>query len=191
MIGIFPTDTVYGLGCKIGDKGQESLIYRFKERPKGKLLPVLFSHLPGELDWRENGKFMPALVSLVWPGKSTLVVDMTESLSKYLRGAWKAESIGIRVSDHPGVVEMQRILKSPVLSTSANLSGDRECNAIADIPNALKEKVDIILDGGVLPTSLPSTVLDCRSWPPQILREGAVSGNKVAEIIGKCEKIYK
>jgi len=178
---------VYGLGCRAGDAAEIERIYVLKSRDRKKPLSILVDNLPNKIIFNSFSKNLRRLFINVWPGKVTLVLETTSEIQKWLETSIKESTVGIRISNHFGVREAVRRLSGPIASTSANTSSERDSYAVPGIPEKLRAKVDGILDGGVLPYSRPSTVLNCLQWPPKILREGAVLKSEIQRIIETCE----
>ena len=158
-IAVFPTDTLYGIGCSPDDEAARERLYELKGRPRDKPSAVMFFSMEAAA---------PMLAGL---GARTRLV-----LRELLPGPVLAVlpgSKGIRVP-RVGGFESSHVA---VLQTSANLSGGPEPRRLADVPVELRSGADLVLDGGELP-GIPSTVLDLSryesdgSWA--VLREGAV-----------------
>jgi L-threonylcarbamoyladenylate synthase len=75
-------------------------------------------------------------------------------------------------------------LAGPLTATSANLSGSPECTSAEAVIDALGENLDAVVDGGSTPGGLGSTLIDITSWPPTILRRGAVPVDRIHELLG-------
>ena len=161
---IFPTDTVYGLGCAAEDKKAIARIYRLKKRGGHKPLPVLIPSLAAadRMGARLNrqGKI---LVKKFWPGPLTLVV-----------GTKSGKTIGLRIPKQKLSLSLLR-KTGPLATTSANLSGRPSARSLAEIPVALRNAVDLVIDGGDCPLSIESSVVDATGDEVKILREGYIS----------------
>ena len=164
---VFPADTVYGLACDPTDEAAVARLYGLKGRPAGKPAAVMFfdrvqalSALP-ELTARTR-----ALMARLLPGAVTLLVP-----SDRFPLAGGAGTLGLRVPDIPPLGAV------PVLQTSANAAGGPEARRLEDVPAAIREGADLVIDGGELPGT-PSTVVDLRSYERggelAIVRAGAV-----------------
>jgi len=186
-LAVFPTDTVYGLGCSAHWQVGLKRIYALKGRPEEKPLPILLAAVPDREAFSDLGERIDTLARGVWPGKTTLILPLKDCLRKWLGIDWDADTIGIRVSSHPAVHAVTEQLGSPLAVTSANLSGGPESHSLSEIPENIKESADILIDGGILPPSHPSTVLDCSVWPPKVLRQGAMPKREIQNIIRFCE----
>ncbi|MGC9329930.1 MAG: L-threonylcarbamoyladenylate synthase [Candidatus Hinthialibacter sp.] len=168
-----PTETVYGLVCSTRPASVERLM-RIKGRPSNKPFALFASSWRRMLEENiETCLAADILAGAFWPGPVTLVVGASASCP----GAY-AGSIGVRCPGHLFVQELLRECGGLLVNTSFNRSGEPECRAL-DLASDLLEEVDLAVDGGVLPLRLPSTVVDCRTDPPQILRHGEIAEEKI------------
>ena len=163
---IHPTDTCYGLAANVFDKTAVAKIYKLKGRDFNK--PVIFC--VRDFAMAEKLVDFNSLAKLLFdkflPGPLTLVLP-----SKINPG--KKDSI--RIPNHPVILALSRICSVPFTTTSANLSGGPNPYSISEIPDAIKNNVDLILDVGTLPKNLPSTVIEVTDEEFKILRGGPVS----------------
>jgi len=97
--------------------------------------------------------------------------NLPENISPY-------PTIGIRIPDHEFAIKLLKYC-GPLATTSANLSGEKDACSVVDVLNQLPEGLDLLLDGGVIPAGIPSTVVDCTEFPIRILRKGAISEEEI------------
>jgi len=116
-----------------------------------------------------------------WPGPLTLVFPAAAGMADGITGG--SGTIGIRVPSSRLCRLLAEEAGVPVTSTSANRAGQEIQTTMAGIQAALGSGVNLYLDGGVLPASLPSTVVDVSQDPPRVLREGAVSIARLREVV--------
>ena len=171
----YPTETVYGFGgvptCSV-IKGLVAL--KRRDRAKPMLLLVPDREAVSDLTWTPEAI---ELAEVFWPGSVTLV--LSDPGARYPDGVrGPAGNVAIRVSPHLLVRELVRGLGGPILSTSANRSGEAPA---LDAQSALGAAVAAgageelwVLDGGDLDPSRPSTIIDCSGPVPVVLRQGAV-----------------
>ncbi len=168
----FPTDTVYGVGTLAFDGPTALQLYVAKDRPPEKAIPVLIADA-SDLD-RVAMAVPPIAYRLMerfWPGALTLVVPKLPSVPMEVSAS---ETVAVRIPDHDLARALMR-LTGPLAVTSANRSaGPNPCTA-QEVYDQLNGRIDAILDGGVTPGGVPSTVLDCTQAEPRILREGAIA----------------
>jgi L-threonylcarbamoyladenylate synthase len=164
----FPTDTVYGLAALAFDEQAVRKIYEVKGRPNDKAIPVLLASA-AEIDIvaREVGARVYRLAAQFWPGPLTLVVPKSPQLPESVASA----TVGIRVPDHPVALALLG-LTGPLAVTSANLSGAADPVNADQVLQQLGGGVDLILDGGITPGGIPSTVVDCTGEELVIVRPG-------------------
>lgn len=176
----FPTDTVYGLGALAFDAGAIARIYRAKGRSESKAISVLLADLQEmrRIARRPSASALK-LARRFWPGPLTVVVRANPSLPQELS---HTDTVGLRIPDHPVALAL---LKSggPLAVTSANRSGGRSPRTAQEVVEAIGDQIDLILDGGVTPGGVPSTVVDCTSNPVKVLREGPIQATEIFEFL--------
>jgi len=171
---IYPTDTLYGIGCNALDKKAVKKVFEIKERPLSKPLPVLVR----DIKWAKGLAYMKKkderVLEKVWPGRTTVILAKKENVPDILTSGQK--TIGIRVSDHSLVDRLLKIFGYPIVSTSANISGQEPTNDINEIIKIFSKRLtrqpDLVLDAGILPKSDPSAILDLTGDKPKISRIG-------------------
>jgi L-threonylcarbamoyladenylate synthase len=168
-----PTETVYGLAARTGDRAARARLVRIKGREGKKPFQVLVSSRHAAL--RMCGR-LPAcarkLARAFWPGPLTLVV-------KGRNGRW----VGLRVPDHPVAAALLRQCGGSLVATSANLSGEKDAFTAAQVVSALGGRVDVLLDGGAAQRRKPSTVVKCDGENWSILREGAIKRAAILRLL--------
>lgn len=161
----FPTDTVYGLAAGHDHLGK---LYEAKDRPKERRIPVLLSDAT---NLEASAIVTPAarlLAQRFWPGPLTLV------LVRPRRGTQ-----AYRVPDHALARRLIAASGGGLPVTSANRSGQPDARTAQEVLDQLEGRVALVLDGGTTPGGVPSTVVDCTSDQPKILREGAVGAAEI------------
>jgi L-threonylcarbamoyladenylate synthase len=170
---VFPTDTVYGLGCRIDDDAAVRRIYTLKGRGTEEPLPVLLADPAQFEDYgRELTPAARDLARRFWPGALTIVVRRTDAVPALVAGG--RDSVGLRVPDHRVPRQLIRALGVPLVGTSANTHGAPSPLTAQQVAFDLGDAVDLILDGGRCPVGRESTVVDATIDPPRVLRGGAV-----------------
>lgn len=168
----FPTDTVYGLGAMAFDQHAIESIYIAKDRPLEKAIPLLISSLEDLLKVTDEiSQMAQRLASRFWPGPLTLVVPKKRTLPQAVSATF---TVGVRIPDHHVA---RAILHSagPMAVTSANISGEVSPVSAQEVYDQLNGRIPLIIDGGITPGGVPSSVVDCTGKEPVILREGPVS----------------
>jgi len=170
----FPTETVYGLAVRAGDRLARRKLSRIKGRPGRKPFQVLVTSLRRA---RELCGGMSPLASRLarafWPGALTLVV-------RARNGRW----VGLRFPDHPVARSLARRAGGALVATSANLSGGRPACTARAVVQALGARVDMVLDGGNAPLGRPSSVVRVQENGWELLREGAIRRRALTHAAG-------
>lgn len=184
----FPTDTVYGLGCRADSRKGVKKIYKLKGREFAKPL-TLFIHAPGELHkYAEDVSSLAIkLMECYWPGPLTLILKASEKTK-----GWKLDkdgTIGIRMPDDPNLLEIIKQVGIPLATTSANRSGWCDTFSPQEIIESLSNPVDLLLDGGVIERKKSSTVLDISKNIPVVIRKGALPLDNIQGKTGQAVKL--
>ena len=172
----FPTDTVYGVGALVSDGTAVESIYRAKDRPLEKAIPVLIGETD---DLHKVARDVPSrvlkLASRFWPGPLTIVVLKRPGLPEAVSAT---STVGVRVPDHEIALALLRAA-GPMAVTSANISGRESPTLAEEVLAQLDGRIELILDGGKTPGGTPSTVVDCSQEQIEILREGPIAANEL------------
>jgi L-threonylcarbamoyladenylate synthase len=186
-VAVFPTDTVYGVCCDPGDQAAAQRLYELKGRPAARPAAVMFFSLEpalralGDLPLAERN----ALQALL-PGPVTVLLA---NRSSDFPAACRSDpaTLGLRVPWLPENLQALAAIADPVMQTSANLTGEPDARMLDDVPAALRDGADVVLDGGPLP-GVSSTVIDLREYDAtgqwHVLREGALAADAVRELLG-------
>jgi L-threonylcarbamoyladenylate synthase len=177
----FPTDTVYGLGAGIDIEHAVARIYMVKGRPRSMALPLL---LADESQINEVAQPVPPIAWLLadkfLPGALTMVLFKSKSVPDIVTGGGK--TVAVRIPAHPIPVALARGLGTPIVGTSANLSGKPSSLTASEVRAQLGDKVDLIIDGGRCPGGEESTIVDLTGETPLVLREGTISREKLKQV---------
>jgi len=169
---VYPTETVYGLGCDPFNIEAVKRILDVKGERK-KPLPILAASI-GDADKiasiSPNGK---RLAAKFWPGPLTMVFPKKPALPDVV--TFGGDSVGLRIPHNDVALHLIRLSGGLLVGSSANRTGEEPPRAVQEISGELKEMVNVVLDGGVTAQGKPSTVADLTSEKPRILREGPIS----------------
>jgi len=178
---VLPTDTVYGVGADAFSPEAVAKLLRAKGRGRNMPVPVLVAsrealyavadRLPEEAR---------QLVDTFWPGALTLVLRHTPHLAWDLGDA--RGTVAVRMPDHPIALELLRET-GPMAVSSANRSGMPAATDVEQAQKELGESADIYLDGGPCGASVPSTIVDVTGGTPFVLRRGAISTERLREVM--------
>jgi L-threonylcarbamoyladenylate synthase len=176
----FPTDTVYGIGASAFQADAIERIYLVKGRSTLKAIPILLGDPTiAEQITPPLSPIVKKLADNFWPGPLTLVLPLLSSLPENLS---PTPTIGLRVPDHPFVLALLQET-GPLAATSANISGMPSALTADEVQSQLGGKVDLILDGGRSPGEKASTVLDCTTDNPVVLREGPLTWEYITAVL--------
>lgn len=167
----FPTDTVYGLGVIYDEEALAALKYS-KGRPENKPIPTMVGSLAQMEEIAVLNEEAKKLAAAFMPGAFTMILKKKDSVADFVTNGMK--TIGIRMPQDDFVLELLRQVGSPMLVTSANLSG--EATGLVDVQ--VLSQLDGRIDGIVLGEAggkVASTIVDMTSGKLKILREGPIS----------------
>lgn len=153
---VYPTETVYGLAADATDADAVERVFAAKGRPRDKPLSVAFADADAALATTVAGERAERFLRAFLPGPVTVVVERGPNLPDTLTGG--RERVGVRVPDHP-IARSLASTAGPITATSANRSGEGSNRRVADLSPDLRERVDVVLDGGETPGG-ESTVVD-------------------------------
>ncbi|BBD46986.1 MAG: L-threonylcarbamoyladenylate synthase [Petrimonas sp.] len=170
-IVVYPTDTLYGMGCDaLNVRAVEKICDLKGINPQKSNLSIICNDLSAISEYARVDTPTFKLMKRNLPGPFTFILPTTSSLPKIYKNK---KTVGIRIPDNPVIREIARMLGNPVLSTSVKDEGE-EIEYTTD-PDLIHEKwsdiVDIVIDGGFGGIE-PSTVVDCTSDEPVIVRQG-------------------
>jgi tRNA threonylcarbamoyl adenosine modification protein (Sua5/YciO/YrdC/YwlC family) len=179
---VLPTDTVYGIGADAFDAGAVQSLLRAKNRGPDMPVGVLVGSW-STVDGLVLGvpSRARALIEAFWPGDLSIVLPHAPSLQWNL--GQSRGTVMLRMPLHPVALELLRDV-GPMAVSSANVSGRPPASTAQDAQEQLGDSVAVYLDGGSSGEPVPSTMVDLTSDDPVILREGAVSREAVAEVLG-------
>ena len=183
----FPTETVYGLGADASDAKAVGRIYQVKGRPKDHPLIVHVANMQAIEDWVEDvPDFAISLARAFWPGPMTLILKRSALAEDFITGG--QETVGLRVPNHPIALallhEFQKLGGKGIAAPSANRFGHVSPTSADAVISELAKyltSVDLILDGGLSLVGVESTIIDCTSELPKILRPGAITEEMIMD----------
>jgi L-threonylcarbamoyladenylate synthase len=186
-IAVFPADTVYGLACEPDSPEAVDRLYRLKRRRPDKPAAVMFFALDLALAaLPELGQRTSTALHALLPGAVTLLLPNPARRFPLACGP-DPEALGLRVPEWPPALAALGDVSWPVLQSSANVAGGPDARRLDDVPETIRARADLVLDGGELPGT-PSTVVDLRGFERDgrwsVVREGAVSAARVAAALG-------
>lgn len=170
----YPTETFYALGVDPFNESACQKLYKLKNRPAEKELPLIASstEMVSRICDTADPRFA-ILAEKFWPGPLTIVLPTKNHLSSY----------AIRVSSNVSARLISEIFGNPVISTSANITGAEPVRKPGDLSEELSEGIDVVLNAGICPGGLPSSIISLMQSEPQILREGAIPSKEILSIL--------
>jgi L-threonylcarbamoyladenylate synthase len=170
---IFPTDTAFGIGCRVDDEYAIQKVFSLRRRPETKATPILVSSLTMAKQFATlSDDVTKKLIEPYWPGALTVVVPAdTKKIPSLARGG--GLTVGLRMPDHEVTLGLIHGVGVPILGPSANFSGGQTPHQLADVDPQLLSMVDYVVPG-VCKHNLASTVVDTTIEPWEILRQGAI-----------------
>lgn len=187
---LYPTDTLYALGAEAFQTSGVDKIYAIKGRDAAKPIHAIVPSVETMEMFAEMPNEAHTLAKDFLPGPLTLILkkkpEFTSGIGRDI------ETIGFRIPNHPFCIALSQKFPHPITTTSANVAGLETMNTVGEILDQLGEAetdIDLVIDAGELPGSLPSTVVDLSEvghaeGHPTINREGAIPAAEIWEAIG-------
>lgn len=167
---IYPTDTVYGIGCDIFNKDALERVMEIKHNPDIKLLSFICSDLKNIAKYAKVSDYAYRTMKHLLPGPYTFILPAAKEVPKKL---WsKRKTVGIRIPDHKVALKIVEGLGNPIVSTSVTTRKGALLIDPLEIKSVFEFQVDLMLASGNL-SGKPSSVIDLSNEAPVIVREGA------------------
>lgn len=166
---VYPTDTVYGMGCDLFNKQAIERIYEIKRRNKKEPLSFICADLKDISNYALVSNYAYRTLRRLLPGAYTFVLEASRLVPKIL--LTKRKTVGIRVPDNKICLALVGELGHPLINTSAKLEQDEILSDPFEIEKKFKKLVDLVIDGGPL-ASDQSSVIDLIDDVPKVLRAG-------------------
>lgn len=173
-IVIFPTDTAFGIGCRMDHEAAVRRLFEIRKRPETQATPVLVDSIKMAQKYLEPipDNVRKQLMDKYWPGALTIILRcIIEKVPKLVRGG--GETLGVRMPDHRITLELIKGVGVPILGPSANFHGAKTPFRFEDLDKELVQLVDFVLPGECK-MKQASTVIDCTGKRWKVLRQGAV-----------------
>jgi L-threonylcarbamoyladenylate synthase len=177
----YPTDTLYGLAVDPRSEAAVRRLFEVKQRTAGHAVPLIAADLAQACEAGILSDLARRVAQTFWPGPLSLVVPATPIICSGILAP--DGSVAIRVPASPIARSLAEELGFPITATSANLSGSPATVSPVLVAEQLGSRVDMVLDGGITPGGLPSTIVDLRGSRPRLVRAGAVEWDRVLRSI--------
>jgi L-threonylcarbamoyladenylate synthase len=170
---IYPTDTAFGIGCRIDNRRTVDRLFQLRRRPAIQAMPILVNSVKMALTYFDMpSDIVRRLMKTYWPGALTIVSNCKKELI-YSPIRAGADTVGIRMPNNNTMLEIIKEVGIPVLGSSANFHGGTTPYSIGDLDPELVQLVDYVVEGECR-VGQASTVVDCTVDPYNIIRQGAV-----------------
>jgi L-threonylcarbamoyladenylate synthase len=183
-LAAFPTETVYGLGADATNAKAVARLFDAKGRPR---FNPLIAHFSRVSEVNRAGIMNEAALTLAkkfWPGPLTLVLLVTADCPVCDLARAGLSTVAVRVPEHRVANALLKAAGLPIVAPSANRSGHVSPTSAAHVMADLEGRIDIVLDGGATPLGLESTIVDCSTEQPRLLRPGAISRTRIEAALG-------
>lgn len=186
----YPTETYYGLGADIDNETAVKRLFSLKQRSFDKPILVLIdtvdqlSHLVSSVP-----QIYSQLIDAFWPGPLTLLFPAAGSVSSLLTG--NTDTIGVRISSNPLTRELCRSWSKPLPATSANISGYKAARTANEVLEHFGEHLDFVMNSDKIWGGRASTIVKAEGDSIQIVREGLITIDEIAQSIKKTPIISR
>jgi L-threonylcarbamoyladenylate synthase len=169
----YPTETFYGLGVKFDMEDSLKRLYKIKQRPLKKAMPLIIGNrdVLSVIAALMDNTAIP-LTERFWPGPLTVIFPAKENLSEFITA--KTRKVAVRIPGNSFALRLAEYAGFPITATSANPSGTGPAQDMETIRRYFDDELDLIIDDGPTPGGLPSTIVDMEGDKIKILREGAI-----------------
>jgi L-threonylcarbamoyladenylate synthase len=180
---VFPTDTVYGIGCNPYYDESVERIFQIKDRSEDKPLPVMGYSISDIEKLVHMSPLAKSLAQYFWPGALTIVSPCKDNnISRRVMAG--GDNLAVRIPGNRCTQSLLRFCKY-LIGTSANVSGRKPCTSSYEVLSSGLSGFDLVLDGGALGGGIESTIIEVMDSNVRILREGVIKSDKVYDTVSK------
>ena len=180
---VFPTDTVYGIGCNPYYDESVERIFQIKDRSEDKPLPVMGYSISDIEKLVHMSPLAKSLAQYFWPGALTIVSPCKDNnISRRVMAG--GDNLAVRIPSNKCTQTLLRFCKY-LIGTSANVSGRKPCTSSYEVLSSGLSGFDLVLDGGELGGGIESTIIEVIDSNVRILREGVIKSDKVYDMVSK------
>ncbi len=174
----YPTETFYGIGVDPFNKSAVNKLFKLKGRSPDKPISILIKDKKMLLEVVENIPLSAKiLIKRFWPGPLTIIFKAKKTIPSVITG--NTGKIGVRISSNQITQKLLEEIDSPITTTSANPSGKKSPVTAGEVVDYFGDKIDLIIDGGLLSGKLGSTIVDTTEEELKVIREGEIPGKTV------------
>ncbi len=178
---IYPTETVYGLGADAASDEAVVKVFKAKSRPLEEPISVAVDSLSMSYQVGKIYREGEDLIQEFLPGPLTIIVEARPLVSNLLLAG--TEKVGIRIPDQPVTLKLIEMLRGPITSTSANITGNQAPRSVDEALDQLGEFVEFAIDTGPPTVGKSSTVVDTTGDDLSIIRKGPISESEIRSVI--------
>lgn len=169
----YPTETFYGIGVDPFNKSAVNKLFKLKGRGTDKPISILIKDKKMLSEVVEDiSSSAKTLIKRFWPGPLTIIFNAKKTIPPALTG--NTGKIAVRISSNPVAQKLLEAINSPITTTSANPSGKKSPVTAGEVMDYFGDKIDLIIDGGLLSGKLGSTIVDATEEKLKIIREGEI-----------------
>ena len=177
---IYPTETVYGLGCDPFNIAAVNSLLKVKGK-RTKPFPILAANIEDANKAAYISLDGKKLAANFWPGPLTLILPKKPVIPDIV--TFDQDSVGLRVPDNKIALQLIHLCGGLLIGSSANKTGEKPPRSVQEISEEMKDMVNIVLDGGITAKGIPSTVVDLTLKKPRILREGPINLKELSDVL--------
>lgn len=177
---LYPTDTLYGLGADAFSDTAIDKVYAIKARERGKPVYAVVENIDVARQYGEVTETARTLIEKFLPGPLALVLQKKQGVEGGI--ARGMDTFGIRIPNHVFCLALAQKFGKPYTTTSANIAGKLPERSVSGILEQLGERasyIDLVIDGGEVRDTTPSTIVDVSSGIPEVIREGAIPSSQI------------
>ncbi len=179
-LAVFPTDTVYDIGCSVKKPEALKRIFKIKDRPLSQSLSILISRPEVALEIADFKEKDMDILKKIWPGPWTLITRAKVNLAQ--GGVGPDGTVALRCPDHGIALELLRNVGDTLAVSSANFSGGKSPVRFDEVDPEILEKVDAALDAGVCPLGGETAIARIEKKRHSIIRTGCVSKEEIERV---------
>ena len=181
-IAVFPTDTIYDIGCSVKKPDALKRIFKIKDRPQNQSLSILISRPEVALEIADFREKDLDILKKIWPGPWTIIIRAKVHLAS--GGVGPDGTVALRCPDHGIALELLRTAGDTLAVSSANFSGGKSPARFDEIDPEILEQVDAALDAGICPLGGETAIAKIEKKRVHIIRTGCVSKEEVSRVEG-------
>jgi tRNA threonylcarbamoyl adenosine modification protein (Sua5/YciO/YrdC/YwlC family) len=166
---IYPTDTIYGIGCDMFNQKALTRLNQLKQRPKDKPFSFICNDINEAAKFATISNSAHRVMRHALPGPYTFVLPVNSMMPRKMINS--SHAVGVRIPDHPVPLEIVRCFGNPITTTSVNIATEEPVCSVDDLSQQFLDAVSVVIDEGAKQNE-PSTIIDFTEEMPKIVRQG-------------------